>query len=530
MTAPTPKKITVDTPRSEVITYRSKLQVVQDLMGGQDDMREAGRNGRYIPKYVGEPEAKWAARVQGATLLSAYERTLAYLCGQVYSKDLVLQGEGGNEQEAKLGAFADLAENIDGEGNSISVWSKRGFHKAMNEGFGILLADSAAVEVRNAGGGGREYLAGKDEAGNEDWRPLTSATDAEAGLRPKLVYIRAENIIGWRFKMVGGAKKLVMLRIMETEKVEGEWDAGDEEIPQVRVLTPGHWETYQKQGDDKDIWVKVGEGALPTPNDIPVAIVRLGKPLDDEMTCEPALRALADKNIEHWQKQAAHNQLMDWVRSPGMVATGVPDDTDLSWGPGVLTKLTDPQGSINAVGVDAESVAASRQELEDLKRDMALFGMQLLMPRTGDVTATEKAINTGENDSTLKGWAMEWKDALEQALVWLAAFIREKVKAPSVVINTEYRPMSMGDDAALQLLEDTWENGGLSRQSWWSALKRRGILPDDFDEEAEADRLMTESRDGTIQSAATRFLNPGQPPAGTGPTAGAPQPGQGEAA
>lgn len=499
MTATISKNVTVATPRAEVITYRSKLQVVQDLMGGQDAMREAGS--RYIPQYVGEPEAKWKARVQGATLLNAYERTLAYLCGQVYSKDLRLQGEGGNEKDAKLGAFTDLAENIDGEGNSISVWSKRGFHKAMNEGWGILLADSAAVKIRNVDGGGREYLAGKDEAGEEDWRTLNAATEPEAGLRPKLVYIRAENVIGWRFKMVGGAKKLVMLRIMEAEKVEGKWDAGDKEIPQVRVLTPGHWETHRQEGDDKDNWVKVGEGDLPTPNDIPVAIVRLGKPLDDEMTCEPALRALADKNIEHWQKQAEHNQLMTWVRSPGMVATGVPDDTNLPWGAGVLTKLSDPQGSIQAMGIDAPSVAASRQELEDLKRDMALFGMQLLMPRTGDVTATEKAINTGENDSTLKGWAMEWKDALEQALVWLAAFIREKVKAPSVVINTEYRP-PLDNASVANELSEARQRGDISRETWWEIQVKAGVLPDDFDFAEERARLEADARQQTGPSGA----------------------------
>lgn len=529
MSAQTPQKVTVATPRSEVLAYRNKLQIVQDLMGGQDAMRAAGA--RYIPQYVGEPPAKHEARVAGATLLNGYERTLAYLCGQVFSKDLRLQGEGGDEKDTKLGVFADLAENIDGEGNSISVWSKRGFHRAVNQGWGILLADNAAVHVREAVGGGREYLAGKDDAGNEDWRPLTAATDAQAGLRPKLVYIRGENVIGWRFEMVGGAKKLTMLRIMETEKKKGDWDAADKEVPQVRVLTPGRWETHQEQEGDEKEWVKVGEGTLPTPDDIPVAIVRLGKPLDDEMTCEPALRALADKNIEHWQKQAKHNQLMDWVRSPGMVASGVQEDTDLPWGPGVLTKLSDPQGTIRAVGVDAPSVAASRQELEDLKREMALFGMQLLMPRigVGDVTATEKDISKDESDSTLKGWAVEWKDALEQALVWLAAFIRESVKAPSVIINTEYRP-PVDVISVMDQLGKARDRGDISRETWWELEAKAGVLPDDFDAEKEKDRLMTESRDGTIQSAGTRFLAPGRVPAGTGPTAGVPQPGQGDAA
>ncbi len=520
------QKSTVATPRSEIIAYRTKLQVVQDLMGGQDTMRASGA--RYLRQYPQEPAAKWKARVDGATLLNAYERTLAYLCGQVYSKDLRLQGEGGNEKDAKLGAFADLAENIDGEGNSISVWSKRGFHRGLNDGWGLILADSAAVQVRKAAGGGREYLAGKDESGVEDWRPLNAATDAQAGLRPKLVYIRSENILGWRYEMVGGAKKLTMLRLMEAEKEKGQWDADDKEIPQVRVLYPGRWETYRQNGENNGDWELVAEGHLPTPNDIPVAFFRPGKPLD-EMTCEPALRALADKNIEHWQKQAKHNQLMDWVRSPGMFATGwapMNEGDSFTWGPGICSIL--PTGeTMGAIGVDAASVAASRQELEDLKREMALFGMQMLMPRigVGDVTATEKDISKDESDSTLKGWAMEWKDALEQALVWLAAFVRESVKAPSVIINTEYRP-PVDVISIMDQLGKARDRGDISRETWWELEAKAGVLPDDFDAEEEKDRLMTEARDGTIQSAATRFLNPGTPPA---PASGR-QPGQGESA
>ena len=86
------EKITVATPRQEVLRHMERIQTVTDLMGGQKAMRAAGE--RYLHRGKDEPKPKWEARVNGATLLNAYERTLAYLAGQVFSKDVSLGGIG----------------------------------------------------------------------------------------------------------------------------------------------------------------------------------------------------------------------------------------------------------------------------------------------------------------------------------------------------------------------------------------------------------------------------------------------------
>ena len=205
---------------------------------------------------------------------------------------------------------------------------------------------------------------------------------------------------------------------------------------------------------------------------------------------------------------------MTWVRSPGMFAAGAREEDTVPWGPGVLTKISEPTGSVQAVGVDAASVAASRQELEDLKADMALFGLQLLMPQTGDETATGRALSAAESDSTLKRWALDFKDALEQALVFAATFMGGKVKAPSVFVNTEFRPAVLNADTTLTGLSDDVKSGLISRETYLSEKKRRGIFADDFDIEQENERIAQEQRAGTFQSAsATAFAGMDQPPA-----------------
>ncbi len=499
------KKVNVATPRAEVAAYRDRARVTKDLMGGLHVMRAAGV--RYLPQYDGEDDAKWKDRVQGATLFNGYEKTLAYLAGQVFSRDVAME----KEDQAKGTELDALVENIDGEGNNLTTWAKRFFHGCLNDGFGLILVDSESVVTRPVSNGTREYLS-KDDAGNEAWKPLTAEASAVLGLRPKLVRVLAENVLGWRYEVQEGKKRLTLLRILETYTEQGEWDAGDKTRLQVRVLRPGGYEIWRKQNEDKDEWVKEDEGALPG-DEIPVAFYRPGKPLD-EVTCAPALEALADKNVEHWQKQAEHNQLMTWVRSPGMYAAGAGPEDKVPWGPGTLTKISDPSGRIQPIGVDAPSVAASRQELEDLKTEMALFGLQLLMPRTGDVTATESALSSAESDSTLKGWALELKDALEQAMVFMGVFMGGQVQAPSLVVNTEFRPALMDDAVALQGLSDDVKSGIISRETYLKEKKRRGIFADDFDIGQENERIAKEQRAGTFQAAATSaFGGMDQPPA-----------------
>lgn len=492
-------EITVATPRAEVLEHRGRVQTVTDLMGGQAAMRAAGE--RYIGRSDGETKAKWQARVNGATLLNAYERTLAYLAGQVFAKDATLEDEDKADP-----AFAEFVENVDGQGNNLTVFAKRFFAHSVNDGYGLVLVDSAAIQTRETPAG-RQYL-GADDA----WLPLTAADADMLGLRPRLIEVRAENVLGWRYEITGSRTRLVMLRLLESYQVPGQWDAEDETRQQVRVLMPGTWQVWRKPVEDKDQWDLYQDGTLPG-QEIPVAIFRPGKSLG-EMTCAPALESLADKNVEHWQKQADHNFLMQWVRAPGMYIAGAMAEDAVEWGPGVLTKGSDPNSKLTPVGIDAPSVAASMAELEVIETQMALFGLQMLMPKTGNVTATEKALSAGESDSTLKGWAGEFKDAMEQALVFVAEFMGLPAEAaPGVEINTDFHALMGMDDATLNALNTACNNGNLPREVLWSEFRRCGVISDDWTPERIADVLLREARDGMFAGpTATLLANkaPGQ--------------------
>lgn len=482
--------------RAEIIQHEHRVETVTDLMAGQHAMRSKGE--RYVKKYAGEDEKKWESRCHGATLFNAYERTLAYLTGQVFSKDVAIK-----EPDKADPAFEKFADNADGQGNNLTVVAKRAFSHDVNDGYGLLLVDSSAVQTRETPDG-RQYK----NPETKEWLPLTAADVDRLGLRPRMIEVRSSSVLGWRYETIGSRTRLAMLRLMESYKEEGEYDAQDVERQQIRVLRPGSWEVWRKLDENKDdSWFRYSAGSLPG-EDIPVAVFRPGKPLS-ELTCAPALEALADKNVEHYQKQAEHNALMHWVRNPGMYAAGLQtiDGEGVPWGCGVLTEIPDPSGKIVAIGVDAASVEASQRELKEIESQMALFGLQMLMPRSGDVTATEKALSSAESDSTLKGWAVEFEDALNQCMVFVATFMGLPPEAaPLVDVNKEFHAVVPFDDSTLVALVNACINGKLPVEVLWSELRRRGIIDEDWDAGRLWELLLRESRDAVFAGPTARFL------------------------
>lgn len=468
----------VSTRRLEVVGSLARGRLVQDLMGGTPAMQAAKEI--YLATRKGEPEGKYDARVKAAVLLNAYKRTVGYLSGQVFSKDVEVQAVGDGATLQPL--FEAMREDVDLQGNNLTVWAGDFFTDAINRGIGLLLVDYPMVRTRNRGGG-LEY---ENEFGQ--WLPKTVAVDNANGWRPYFVHISLADLLGWRFERKNGRRVLTQLRFMERVTVsQGAWDTDDKIVAQVRVLTPGAWETWRQgvdaQGKETGAWELYDSGAT-TLREIPVAWFSPGEPAG-EMCAYPALEDLAQLNRRHWQSYAEHTELMGWVRAPGMYATGVDPEGELPWGPGLLTKLSAPDAKMSSIGVDAPSVTASAADLKDIEERMALYGLQLLMPETGDVTATAKALDATESDSTLQRWAKSLKDCLEQGFRFAAMWTGIDVaQAPAVVVNTDYHVLAGLTATEIGIAV---EKGFLPKRAAFDEVKRRGLQYDGDWQDAQAE-------------------------------------------
>lgn len=500
--------------RAEVVEAVARGRVVQDLKGGTPGMAAAGE--RYIPKREGEPDAKWKARVADAVLHNVYARTVAYLTGQVFARDVSLgmDGDGGDKRDLS-DLFQSVSDDADLQGNNLSVFAAKFFAGALDDGARLLLVEFPKVETRKADGGRLEYL---DESGQ--WLPKTAEADARKGWRPYFVAIELADILGWRMERVNGRQVLTQLRFKEKALLNrGRFDTADEYVSQIRVLEPGKWsvwrETKGSDGKPSGHYEEAESGSTTPMDEIPVALFMPG-PLIGGLAARPALEDLAHLNRRHWQAQAEHNELMRWVRAPGMYAVGIEEGATLPWGPGIMSRFTDPNGKIVPVGVDSPSVAASRQELKDLEEQMALFGLQLLIPQTGDATATAKALDAAESDSTLKRWALGLRDCLNQALLFAAKWVGvDETQVPVAAVNTDFHPLANADPA---VIISAVEKGVFSKELAFNEFRRRGLAPDGLDwpqvlEQLQAEEsLAAAAADGPslAADAASRLLGQGQ--------------------
>ena len=180
---------------------QAALVLPDTLLGGTTAMRAAGT--RYLRKGEAEAQADYDLRLHSTTLTDSYPRTLNFLTGQVFSKDVTLEDESS--------AIKELTDNIDNKGNNLSVFGAKAFRAGMHAGCSFILVDFSKVQTRETENG-REYLA--DEA-TDTWKPRTLAAAQENGWRPYWVLIEAKSVIDVWTDVVNG----VSVRSTETYSV-----------------------------------------------------------------------------------------------------------------------------------------------------------------------------------------------------------------------------------------------------------------------------------------------------------------------
>jgi hypothetical protein len=467
----------ISQPVDAYIVHQDRLDLVDTLMGGTKAMRDART--KYLPQEPEESDKAYENRLQRTVLLNAFRRTVTYLSGQVFSKPLILQDD--NPEEVK-----ELTENIDLQNNNLEVFAKRVFEAGLIDGISCILVDYPIVPT-----------------------DLTKEEEKSANIRPYWVHVPATSIIGWRTKTVGGEIKLTQIRILEeVEKDEGKY--GIKTVKRIRLLEPGKYELYEDDSGGREIsWKLIEKGEVSFKDEIPLAVFRVGEKIS-YMTAVPPLEDLAYLNLAHWQSNSDQTNILHFARVPLLFGKLLSDDiSKLEIGPNRMIHASREDADLKYVEHTGQAIGAGREDLDNLEQRMALYGLQLLIPKTGRITATEKALSSSENDCTLKTWALIFKDCLEQALVYTAEWM--KIDSPgSITVNTEYRLLQTAD---ADVLIKAKVAGILPRRVVLQEFLRRGIIAEDSDVDEIFDMLENES-----VSSFSGFSNTGLPqPGGTLP-------------
>ena len=446
---------------------KNSLLLPDTLLGGTTAMRSAGT--RYLRKGEAEAQADYELRLHSTTLTDSYPRTLNFLTGQVFSKDVQLEDE--TEQ------ITTLTQNIDNKGNNLSVFSSRAFRSGLHAGVSFILVDFSKVKTMETEDG-RMYF---DEQAME-WRPRTLAAAQANGWRPYWVMIEAGSVIDVWTDTVNGVSVITQFRYFEPKVQEKTPWTREVKQERIRVLRPGSWEVWEQVdgADRKKTWVKVDEGTTGL-DVIPIAAFIPGEKRT-EYTALPALQGLADLCETHWQSSSGHRHLMDWVRRPAFFGKmlGMGDGAPVAFGPNRLIESNSPEADLKSVGVDSGSVEASQTDLQRIETAMGLYGLRLLMPRSGNMTATQHTLESAESDSALKRWAKAFKDTLERCFEFTSMWLGQDMpNAAGAKLNDEF--VKVFDAELTRVILEAVGAGIFPKELAYEALRSTLPVRDDVD-------------------------------------------------
>lgn len=435
------------------------------LMGGTTAMRQARET--YLPKFGKESEPAYEARLKSSWLFNGYRKTVRDMTGRVFSKPVEIADAPERVEE--------WCKNADLQGRDLSTFARQVFEDALaGAGIGFIMVDAPP----------RQGV-------------VTQAQAQAQNLRPYLIHLRAEDVLGWKTEVIANVTTLTQIRISETYTETDPMDEFAEVTrPQVRVLDRmgGFVQSRIFRKGQRDEWAEVPELGgiydMPEITVIPVYLNRTGF-----FTGAPLLDDLADISIAHWQSQSDQRNILHYARVPVLFGAGVPDNAIGVIGASTAVIAESPEAKLMWVEHSGKAIEAGRQDLKDLEFQMETFGLQLLTARPGSQSATGEALDANKETSILAMTADQLQDALEQALSWMAQYGGLGDVAPSAVVNKDFGVTMMTAQEIAVLLQAV-NTGNISRKTFIEEMARRGAIRSDIDAEEEFDRIDEEDAGG----------------------------------
>lgn len=444
----------VSTKSAAVTAMEPDWALVDDLMGGTTAMRDAGTT--RMPQWPLEDAKAYAARLATATLYPAFSETVASMAGRVFGKPLVIGDDVPEDVQARV------LPNVDMEGRNLHSFASDVFELAMAHGLSFILVDHPRVE------GAR-----------------TQADERALGARPYWVSINARQVLGWRTEMVAGNHRLAQFRYKELiSEPDGEF--GSASVEQIRVLEPGRCRLYRQV---KDVWV-LHEDFATSLAEIPIVPVYTGR--TGFMTAVPPLLELAHLNVKHWQSQSDQDTILHTARVPLLLRKGAQTEQNAD---GTVKPMqisgsvvdVPEGGDLAYVEHSGAAIEAGHKSLDELKEQMKLAGAKLLTATVLSLSESQAEDEQSKEVSQLAAMAEKLTDALDQALVFTAQWMKIAGEAGHTEIGADLTlgPVSVQGVEALTKIEGR----SVSAETVFDAAKRAGLVPSDRTWEDEQGRM-----------------------------------------
>jgi len=425
----------VNDPSTAWVNQEPHWGLIEHLLGGTYKIRKGHR--KFLPQEPRELDESYDNRLQRSVLAPYYVRLERMLAGMLTRKPVRLDDVSDQIREQLF--------DVDLQGNDLQTWLYNTSRICIRYGHvGVL------VDAPKSGDNGRPY-----------WITYTP-----------------RDILGWRTEMADGQQKLTQLRLFEKVLVpDGLY--GEKQVEQVRVLTPGAFEIFQK--DQKGDFRVIDEGTTSL-SEIPFSVAYSNR--KGVLESFPPLADIAELNLQHYQVQSDLGNQLHISAVPMLALFGFPAAAEeISAGPGEALAL--PEGaSASYIEPAGNSYDAQFRRLDQIASQINELGLAAVMgAKLSAETAESKRIDRSQGDSTMMVVAQQMQDLIDNCLRFHADYLQES-QAGSSLVNRDFmgaRLEPQENQALLQL----YTAGTVTQETLLLQLEAGEVLGDDFDVEAE---------------------------------------------
>jgi len=409
--------------------------LIEHLLGGTYKIRKGHR--KFLPQEPRELDEAYDNRLQRSVLAPYYVRLERMLAGMLTRKPVRLDDVSDQIREQLF--------DVDLQGNDLQTWLYNTSRTCIRYGHVGVLVDAP--------------------------------TSGENG-RPYYVTYSPRDILGWRVEIEDGKQKFTQLRLYEKVVVpDGLY--GEKQVEQVRVLTPGAFEIFQK--DQKGDFRVVDEGTTSL-SEIPFSVAysnRVGV-----LESFPPLADIAELNLQHYQVQSDLGNQLHISAVPMLALFGFPAAAEeISAGPGEALAL--PEGaSASYIEPAGNSYDAQFRRLDQIVSQINDLGLATVMgAKLSAETAESKRIDRSQGDSTMMVVAQQMQDLIDNCLRFHADYLQES-QAGSSLVNRDFMGARL-EPQEIQALLQLYTAGTVTQETLLLQLEAGEVLGDDFDVEAE---------------------------------------------
>lgn len=450
--------------RPEVVAAQPLQTLIRDLLTGTEAMHANAT--KYIHQWADEQPATYRFRSRLEQCYEGLGRTVAASTGMLFANPPTVEFTAG---EATLVPHLD---NIDGEGNTLSVFAKRFAESCIAYGHALILVDHPTAP---------------------EGVTVTAENEVALNLRPVWRRYDRQSVLSWRTGTVSNAAALVQVVLYEpTTLPSGAFGVATVEryrLLQLQAVDGGFAATWQmfEVTDKGDVIPREGgvyrdRAGVPLPM-LPLAIGYAGR-TDGPLTSKPPLAGVAYANLGHYQQSTNLRFYREVAAFPqptvaGQIlgADGSPTQS-LPLGPLVGVHLATADATFTWTELAGTSLDQVEKGVREKEQQMAAMGMSFLVrdTRAAETAEAKKLDRTAEN-STLATAADGIEDALDTAAMLHCLYVGiPDTEAFTVALNRDFDAQTL-DPAAMVAYVTAVKDAGLPVRLLLEAWQQGGRIP-----------------------------------------------------